>query len=277
MCFKRDITHLDAIHDLFNNLDGCFHLAAIPQVALEFDQWLPTHTINLLGSLNVFKSAIDAGNIPVVYASSCAVYSNSTQFPLTEDQCLYPLSAYGCDKLSTELNARFLSHAHQLPTIGFRIFNAYGPYQPVNSPYSGVITRFITNLIAGDPLILFGHGEQTRDFVFVEDIIHNMIQAMNQLPFHSGVMNLCTGIPTSINQLATTIAAILEKECVKHYQPARFGDAQASLGDPQKMKQHGFKINHALQQGLAKTIEYYLQLRPLPIQRANIPHQLLNR
>ena len=255
----KDITQYDEIHDLFTEINGCFHLAAKPIVGIELDKWLAFHSTNLGGSLNVFKAAIDAGNIPVVYASSCGVYGDSKQFPLTEDQFIKPLCSYGCDKLSTELNASFLAHDYQLPSIGLRFFNVYGPFQQVTSPYSGVITRFITNLLTNKPLTIFGDGEQTRDFIFVEDIVDNLIHAMTILKREAHVVNLCTGVSISINQLADVLSNLLGKKYVKVHMPARLFDVQDSCGSPKKMHAYGFKVTHDRQQALSKTIEYFVR------------------
>ena len=254
---KKDITELDNIHKLFNGIDGCFHLAAKPAVNMDFSSWFKFHQTNLDGSLNVFKSAIDAGNVPVVYASTCGVYGDNNTFPLTEDQFLKPLSSYGCDKFSSELNAAFLSHTFKLPSMGLRLFNVYGPYQNPASPYSGVITNFITQLLAGAPLTIYGDGEQTRDFVFVEDIVANLIHAMDILKHEAIVSNICTGVTTTINELAYLLADLLQVKCVINYQQARQYDARESYGSTKKMATYGFKINYDLSQGLSKTIDYF--------------------
>ncbi len=255
---KQDITQLDAIRELFIDIDGCFHLAAVPTVNIEIERWFDVHKINLDGSLNVFKAAIDAGNIPVVYASSCGVYGNSKRLPLKEDLFINPLCSYGCDKLSTELNAYFLAHDYQLPSIGLRFFNVYGPYQQETSPYSGVITHFMTNILENKPLIIFGDGEQTRDFVFVGDVVDNLIHAMNTLKHGAHVVNICTGHKTSINQLVTLISQFGSQQSIIDYQPARQCDAKHSYGSRKKMNAYGFDIKHNMKQGLMKTFDYFL-------------------
>ena len=254
---KKDITQFDDIRELFTGIDGCFHLAAKPIVSIDLEQWFTFHATNLNGSLNVFKAAIDAGNIPVVYASSCGVYGNAKQLPLTEDLFIKPLCSYGCDKLSSELNASFLAHDYQLPSIGLRFFNVYGPYQQVTSPYSGVITRFITNLLNNKPLTVFGDGEQTRDFIFIEDVVDNLIHAMKTLNREALVINLCTGVSTSINQLANLLASLLGKDCIKDHLPARPFDARDSCGSQKKMNAYGFQIHHDLRHGLAQTVDFF--------------------
>lgn len=255
---KQDITQFEPLRELFVNIQGCFHLAAIPTVSIEIEQWFDVHTINLDGSLNVFKAAIDAGNIPVVYASSCGVYGNAKRLPLKEEQFIKPLSSYGCDKLSTELNAYFLAQTYHLPSMGLRFFNVYGPYQQETSPYSGVITRFITHMMEQKPLTIFGDGKQTRDFVFVEDVVDNLIHAMKILRQDAHVVNICTGHKTSINQLITHLSQLLGQQCIKEHLPARSSDAKNSCGSREKMNSYGFDIKHNMKQGLMKTIDYFL-------------------
>ena len=282
---QQDIGDLDSIHEWFVGIDGCFHLAAIPSVTMDFSQWFRFHQTNLRGSLNVFKSAIDAGNVPVVYASSCGVYNDTNLFPLTEDQAIRPLSSYGCDKFSTELNANFLAHAYQLPSMGLRFFNVYGPHQPASSPYSGVITKFILDLLDDKPLTIFGDGNQTRDFVFVDDVVDHLIYAMSLLnitpqhfPTSRGVMdggepfllndrapvvNICSGIPTTVNELADVLSCLCGKLAIKDYQSTRLNDAKYSYGSQVRMRAYGFHVHHELRAGLIKTIEYFKSERSL--------------
>ncbi len=196
---RQDIAQHETLQGLLNGMDGCFHLAAIPSVDIAMAEWQAAHATNLQGSLNVFKAAIEAGNIPVVYASSCAVYGQETTMPLCETNVAKPISAYGCDKLSTEFNAFFLANGYALPSVGLRLFNVYGPYQSPGSPYAGVITRFIEQMLHHKPLEIFGDGEQTRDYVFIDDVVDAFIHAMNQLKTGAEVYNVCTGPPISLN------------------------------------------------------------------------------
>jgi len=255
---EANVADFDSIHALFGDLDGCFHLAAIPSINMEISDWFRFHATNLEGSLNIFKSAIKAGNIPVVYASSCGVYGDSKRFPLSEGQALKPPSSYGCDKLASELNANFLAQSFQLPSMGLRFFNVYGPYQRPDSPYSGVITHFISNLLRNEPMTIFGDGKQTRDFVYVDDVVDNLMKAMTILKSNAHVVNICSGIPVTVNQLAVILAELFDKQCLINYLPARALDAQGSYGNPNKMHRYGFKLDSDLRQGLIKTIEYFV-------------------
>lgn len=258
--YKVDICDYNTISPLFKGIDGCFHLAAIPSVKMTMDQWFNLHRINLQGSLNLFKLAHLSGNIPVVYASSCAVYGNTNHLPLEEDQYIQPISAYGCDKLSTELNAYFMAETHDLPVMGLRFFNVYGPRQNPESPYSGVITNFIHALYHNEKLVIYGDGEQTRDFIYVADIVNGLLKAMENVSSRGDIINLCTGQATTINDLAFKIAAKMNKKLSIDYHSKRTSDVKHSFGSTVKMHQSGFEQNYDLSCGLDKTIQSIMDI-----------------
>jgi UDP-glucose 4-epimerase len=141
--------------------------------------------------------------------------------------------------------------------MGLRFFNVYGPYQQEISPYSGVITHFINNLLADKPLVIYGDGQQTRDFVFVEDVINNAIHAMKILKKGAHVANICTGNTVTIYKLAQLLSTMLEKKLVIDYTPPRRSDVKDSCGSQKKMNAYGFMVNHNLEQGLIKTTAYF--------------------
>ena len=254
---QQDLRQFNAINQLFHNIDGCFHLAAIPTANIKFKDWLNAHETNLKASLNVFKAAIDAGNVPVVYASSCSVYGNSHQLPLDEAQIIHPISSYGCDKFSTELNASFLHELYGFSSIGLRLFNVYGPNQSTKSLYPGAITTFISRALNHEPIIIFGDGAQKRDFIYVDDVVHNLIYAMESLTNGAHIVNICSGQPTSINQLVKTLEELLNQPIITKYKDQTSYETQYSIGCYKKMMQYGFKITQNLQQGLLKTIENF--------------------
>jgi UDP-glucose 4-epimerase len=144
--------------------------------------WLGTHRTNLTGTVTVFDCARTAsptgGPIPVVYASSAAVFGANQECPQDEDSATIPLSAYGADKLGCELHAKVAAHVHGVSSCGFRFFNVYGPRQDPKSPYSGVIAIFADRISAGTGITVFGDGGQCRDFVFVLDVVKFLQAAM---------------------------------------------------------------------------------------------------
>lgn len=253
---KEDLRDYHAIKPFFTGIDGCFHLAAVPSVVSSIDQWFDLHGINLQAGLNVLKLAHLAGNIPVVYASSCAVYGNTQTLPLTETMHIQPLSSYGCDKLSLELNAYFIAKLHALPVMGLRFFNVYGPRQTPDSPYAGVISLFIENLLNDRAVTIYGDGEQTRDFIYVDDVVSGLIKAMQIVNCEGEVMNLCSGQRISIQTLAHNAASLMNKKLQIDFQPQRSADVKHSQGSVKKMRQFGFKVETELSTGLQQTIDY---------------------
>lgn len=229
-----DITDAALVSRLMQGKDGCFHLAAIASVELSRRQWQRTHAVNLSGTINVFDTARAAGNLPVVYASSAAVFGSNTNLPLRETSEAKPLSTYGADKLGCELHARAAAVVHGLPSIGMRFFNCYGPRQDPASPYSGVISIFAQRIRTGQPITVFGDGEQTRDFIYVADVVAHLVAAMKILEHNNRlceVVNVCTGQGTSLLQLIKTLDEICGTTTAPQFAAAREGDIRHSLGD----------------------------------------------
>ena len=259
---KGDITDSKIVAHAMQNIDGCFHLAAIASVAKATEDWVGCHRANLTGSINIFDAA-RAGKIPVVYASSAAVYGANSDLPLNEKSSTAPLSAYGADKLACELHARVARGIFNVPTLGLRLFNVYGPGQSPDSMYSGVISIFITKALADQPLALHGDGSQTRDFIHVGDVVAHFIAAMELLhgnsPDRSAVLpialNVCTGRMVTIREIADQVIKASGKNSKLIPLPPREGDIPASLGDPAlTIKTLGIQAICDLQTGLAETV-----------------------
>jgi UDP-glucose 4-epimerase len=174
--------------------------------------------------------------IPIVYASSAAVYGDCRTVPITEDADRTPLSAYGADKYGCELHARVASHVHGIPAIGLRFFNVYGPRQDPRSPYSGVISIFCERIGKNTPIAIYGDGGQTRDFVHVSDVVAALLAAMALRPLDAPVFNVCTGIATSVLDLAHLIADLSGTTLQHQFQPPRAGEIRHSLGDPARLR-----------------------------------------
>jgi len=229
-----DIANGELMQNAMQGAAGCFHLAAIASVARCNEEWVTTHRTNLGGTVTVMDAARRHGNVPVVYASSAAVYGEQRELPISESNPVGPRSTYGADKLGGEYQARAAFIVHGLPSVGFRFFNVYGPRQDPNSPYSGVISIFASRLASGKPITIHGDGAQTRDFIFVADIVRFLIAGMDtarQTP-QATVLNACTGRPTSIRELAQLLAAITGSTADITSGPARPGDIRDSVGDP---------------------------------------------
>ncbi|AIF81293.1 UDP-glucose 4-epimerase [endosymbiont of Acanthamoeba sp. UWC8] len=230
-----DILDKTVLKKAFKGVDGCFHLAAVASVQQSVKDWVNTHRVNLTGTINIFEEA-EKQNIPVVYASSAAVYGNISKSFLTEDLLPQPISGYAADKYACELQAKAFGAIFALPTFGLRFFNVYGSRQLPDSSYSGVISIFLSRIRNKQPLTIFGDGNQTRDFIFVKDVVNFIIAAMQNVSAHAPVTNVCTGKGTTVNELAQKLFSILGKVNIE-YLPAKKGDALISVGSPVKAEQ----------------------------------------
>lgn len=228
-----NVAEPSTVQSAMRDVDGCFHLAAIASVVRSNMDWLGSHRVNLGGSICVLDAARREGGLPVVYASSAAVYGASSGIA-AESSTTTPLSSYGADKLGSELHAQTGFQVHGVPSIGFRFFNVYGPRQDPSSPYSGVISLFSAALRDRRPISMHGDGLQTRDFVYVGDVISLLLAGMQHAAAYPAaqVLNACTGRETSVRQLAETIGSLLHRRPVITVEPARPGDIRRSVGSP---------------------------------------------
>jgi UDP-glucose 4-epimerase len=259
-----DVADRETVSTAAEGVDGVFHLAAVASVARSIEAWLDTHRTNLGGTINVFDAARLAqphGPIPVVYASSAAIYGDNTALPLVETAMLSPLTPYGADKAGSELHAKAAWSTFGVPSTGLRFFNVYGPRQDQSSPYSGVISIFVERLISGNPLRIFGDGRQTRDFIYVNDVVAALAAAMNNSVRGTAVYNVCTGLPTSVNTLVEALERVIGKRAFVQHDPRRAGDIENSCGDPSHMvRDLGVSAQTPLDVGLAHLIDWQRQL-----------------
>lgn len=259
---EGDIRDVDAVSVAMAGCDGCFHLAAIASVERSVQAWVETHRVNLTGTLQIFEAARhagrDGGAIPVVYASSAAVYGDQGDRAIEEDALPRPTSAYGADKLACEHHARVATAVHGVPTAGLRFFNVYGPRQDPRSPYSGVISVFSERILGGRPVTIFGDGNQTRDFVYVADVVRALTLAQETVSDEPKVVNVCTGWSTSVQDLAGEIGGSLGCRPGIEHGPARHGEIRHSLGNPAAARRTlGFVAATPLRDGLAATVRAF--------------------
>jgi UDP-glucose 4-epimerase len=253
-----DVADPAVVSDAMAGADGCFHLAAVASVELGNRDWLGTHRVNLTGAITIFDAARRAnpvGPVPVVYASSAAIYGDATALPLAETTAPQPLSAYGADKLGCELHGRVADRVHGVRAVGCRFFNVYGPRQDPSSPYSGVISIFFDRIRAGRGITIFGDGGQTRDFIYVGDVVRALLAVMARDSGEPGAFNVCTGRSTSVLQLAQTIGQVCGVDPHIGFAPARVGDIRESLGDPGLARAMlGFEAPTLLAEGLSRML-----------------------
>jgi UDP-glucose 4-epimerase len=264
---EADVTDPVALESALDGMDGCFHLAAIASVARSHHEWLRTHKVNLTGTINLFDQVRPSRRrreVPVVYASTAAIYGNCGSFPVDEECPAAPLSAYGADKHACELHARVAGAIHGVPTVGLRFFNLYGPRQDPLSPYSGVISIFAGQLLRGEPIEIFGDGEQARDFTYIDDAVSALRRAMRLATTSALVFNVCTGKATSVQGLAQLMAELCGTQLIVRRRPARCGEVRFSIGDPQRaMQRLGFTARTTLPEGLAMTLDVLARDRKL--------------
>lgn len=256
---EGDVCDEHLVRRCVEDVDGCFHLAAVASVEQGNREWVGTHRINVTGAVCVFDAARRAQprkNVRVVYASSAAVLGDVSHIPASEDEPANPMSAYGADKYGCELHARVATWIHRVPTLGLRLFNVYGPRQDPSSPYSGVISIFAQRVKKGMPLRIYGDGSQTRDFVYVGDVVRFFVAAMQPEAPSGRIYNVCTGRPTQIKALAAKMAEIAGVSPEVEFAAARSGDIAESLGDPERAARDlGVTANTPFEAGIRKTME----------------------
>lgn len=219
------------VRSSMNGMDACFHLAEAVSAGTSHEQWLFTHGVNMMGSVNVFEAA-RKNKTPVVYGSSAAVYGDNAEMPLTERSTVSPLCSYGADKLAVELHARVATLEHGVPTVGLRFFNVYGGTCAVTSPRFGVIPLFVEQLANNQSLTIYGDGKQVRDFVHILDVIGFLRRALYKIERSPTVYNVCSGRPVSIEVLAKMMMRIYPAQIPIEYRAQRRGDIRVSVGDP---------------------------------------------
>jgi UDP-glucose 4-epimerase len=252
-----DVCDPAALARALDGADAVFHLAAIASVVRSNEDWVGTNRVNLGGTVAVLAAARGAGRIPVVYASSAAIYGNQPGGPVHEGLIPAPRSAYGADKLGSEVHAGIAFSVHGVPTFGVRFFNVYGPRQDAQSPYSGVISVFAARVANRERLVIYGDGRQSRDFVYVDDAVCHLragLRLLQDAP-RAAVVNVCTGTGTSILDLARAIGDIAGKKPDIEFAPAREGDIRASIGDAGRARALlGISATTSLQVGLTATL-----------------------
>jgi len=253
---QADIRDLDSLRESFKGFDFVFHLAALPGVFFSVQKPDQCNQTNIEGTLNVLLAARDNKVKRVVFASSSAVYGGA--FAINqEDQKPQPLSPYATSKITGEYYARNFYDLFGLETVCLRFFNVFGPHQNPESEYAAVIPLFIKLALIDQQPIIFGDGQQSRDFTFVENVIDGMILAMNSPKAAGEVFNLACGDNITVNRLVETIGQILGKKITPIYQAARPGDIYRSQANSDKIKTMlGFAPKVNFEDGLAKTIAH---------------------
>jgi UDP-glucose 4-epimerase len=235
-----DVSRPEVVDAAVADVDGIFHLAAVASVVRCNEAWLETHAVNQTATLRLLDAArrLQTPPVPVVYASSAAVYGDRAE-AVDETTPLAPLSSYGADKAAGELHAGAAARVHGVASFGLRFFNVYGPRQRPDDAYAGVISIFSDRIRRGRPLTIFGDGEQSRDFVFVADVVRALEAAMAGLERdptpRAEIANVATGRATSVRGLADTLMAVHDRRVAVSHAAPRAGDIRTSLACTRRM------------------------------------------
>lgn len=255
---EGDITRLDEVRRAVEGMEYVLHQAALPSVPRSVRDPLACNEVNVRGTLNTLIASRDEGVKKVVYASSSSVYGDTPVLPKREDMPPNPLSPYALTKLTGEYYCRIFSSIYGLKTICLRYFNVFGPNQDPASQYAAVIPRFITALLRGESPIIYGDGEQSRDFTYVDNIVFaNLLAAFS--PEGSGkAFNIGCGRRVTLNEMLTLLAAIQNVSIAPVWQEARPGDIRHSLADiALAASVLSYEPKVSLEEGLRLTLEWY--------------------
>ena len=254
---EDDIRDPDALGNAARGCDVIFHQAAVVSVPYSVEHPQETHDVNIQGTFNVLQAARQKNVRRVVYACSAAVYGEDPELPKREDMAPQPLSPYGVEKITGEYYLSVFNHLYNVETVSLRYFNVFGPRQDPNSPYSGVISIFVKKVLAGQIPIIFGDGEQYRDFVYVANVVEANLLAVSS-PIAAGrSYNVGCGQKTSLNELLRLIGKKTGKDIRAHYEPSRQGDIRESLADISRIsKELGYKPSISVEEGLKYLLDY---------------------
>jgi dTDP-glucose 4,6-dehydratase len=255
---KGDIRNLEQVKTAVKNADAVFNDAAVVSVRLSIDNPMLVNEVNVNGALNLLKASVDSGVKRFVQASSASVYGDTETLPVIEDTLLRPISPYAVSELAAESYARAFHKTYGLETVCLRYFNVYGPRQSY-SPYTGAITIFMNQLLKNESITIFGDGEQTRDFVYVEDVAAANVLALSRKEAAGEVFNIATGAATSVNVLVRSLTKVFGKSDLKplHTQ-AKPGEIRFSCASIEKAKRIlGYRPVFSIENGLERLVKWY--------------------
>lgn len=254
---EGSITDLPLLMKIFDGVNYVFHIGALPSVPRSIENPQRTHEVNATGTLNVLIAARDNKVKKIVYAASSSAYGDTPSLPKVESMPPNPQSPYAISKLAGELYCKIFNDIYALPTVSMRYFNVYGPKQDPESEYAAVVPKFISKIINGQPLEIYGDGEQTRDFTFVKDAVNGTILACESESANGEVINIAGGKQITINELADKIKAIIGTDTENTYTPTRKGDVKHSLADITKARDLlGYEPKYTFDEGLVEVINY---------------------
>lgn len=255
---QGDCADLEFARRIAADMDYVIHQAAIPSVPRSVDKPIESNRANIDGMLNMLVAARDAGAKRLVFAGSSSVYGDTAVLPKVETMAPNPLSPYALQKLMGEMYGQMFTRLYGFEAVTTRYFNVFGPRQDPGSPYSGVISLFIKALVDGTRPVIYGDGEQTRDFTFVSNVVDGVILAAETPGVGGEVFNVATNGRISLNQLLATLKKIFNSDVEPIYKEGRKGDVRDSQADITKAERLlGYKPTVGLEDGLRQTVEWY--------------------
>jgi len=261
---EGDIRDLGTCRAAVRGVDYVFHEAALASVPLSVEDPFQTNDINVGGTLNMLWAAKEGGVKRLVFASSTSIYGDNPDLPKREEMSGVPLSPYALSKWVGEKYCQSFSQVYGIPTVGLRYFNVYGPRQDPKSQYAAAIPIFITRMLAGARPVIYGDGEQTRDFVYVRDVVAANILAAETEGVSGRVFNIASGESYSVNALVRMINEVAGTSVEPEYAPERLGDIRHSSADIRKAGEElRFRPGCDFRKGLDETLTWYRTKRSL--------------
>jgi UDP-glucose 4-epimerase len=255
---EGDIRHLAICQKAMKDIEYVFHQAALPSVQRSVEDPLGSNAVNGGGTLNILFAAREETVKRVIYASSSSIYGDTPTLPKHEEMLSHPLSPYALQKYIGEQYCRLFYQLYGLETVSLRYFNIFGPKQDPNSIYSAVIPKFIDALLQGSPPIIFGDGEQSRDFTYIGNVVQANLLAMSAEHLHGEAINIACAERTSLNQLVNVLRKILGSKLSPVYEEPRKGDVRHSLADIRRGKELlNYEPKVGVELGLKKTVEFF--------------------
>jgi len=255
---EGDLADLEVARRAVTGIDYVLHQAAIPSVPRSVEDPITSNRANVDASLNILVAARDAGVKRLVYAGSSSAYGNTPTLPKIETMATAPLSPYALQKLVAEQYCQMFTTLYGLETVTIRYFNVFGPRQDPSSPYSGVISLFISALCDGRQPTIFGDGEHTRDFTYIANVVDGVLRACTADGASGEVINVATGRRISLNTLFNTIRELVGAQLSPKYADPRPGDVKDSQADISKARRIlGYQPSVPFEEGLARTVAWY--------------------
>jgi UDP-glucose 4-epimerase len=256
---EGELRSYERVHNAVRGVEVVFHQGALPSVPRSVQDPLTTGAVNVEGTLNVLLAARDEGVRRVIFASSSSVYGNSGTLPRVESAAVDPIAPYAVAKLAAERYCVSFSRVYTIETVALRYFNVFGPRQDPTSQYAAVVPRFIDAIAAGRPISIYGDGTQSRDFTYVANVVQANLLAADTEGVSGAVLNVATGSPVTVNDLAHTIGRLLERPVEIQYLPMRAGDVKHSWADLAEARRLlGYEAAVGLEEGLQRTAEFFL-------------------